>query len=198
MKNSGITMRKLIRFCLVVAIATPALAVDPAHPAEIKSPQQWVNTLAMPQHKGTENCFRRERVGETKGIYIVESRNCYQPKTQSQVKFEFNSSRVDGNQNADLDNLGAALQDDMKDAFLRIEGHADNIGADDYNQRLSERRADAVKQYLVGRFGIEPERLYTTGFGKDKPQCRDFTSESCRAHNRRVEFRRLGRTLNGG
>ncbi len=70
---------------------------------------------------------------------------------------------------------------------LLIEGHTDNVGADAVNLTLSERRAAAVKTYLVTEAGIAPERLETKGYGEDRPVAPNDTPEG-RQQNRRVEL----------
>ena len=70
---------------------------------------------------------------------------------------------------------------------LHIEGHTDNIGGDQYNQALSERRAAAVKVALVERYHITDSRLTTAGFGASRPKESNDTLEG-RARNRRVEL----------
>jgi outer membrane protein OmpA-like peptidoglycan-associated protein len=70
---------------------------------------------------------------------------------------------------------------------LGVEGNTDNIGGDKYNLDLSQRRAAAVKNALVKRYRIAPERLETTGFGTSHPICTNDTIEG-RARNRRVEL----------
>ena len=72
---------------------------------------------------------------------------------------------------------------------LTIEGHTDNVGADDYNLDLSKRRAASVKQALVSRFGADPAHLATTGFGESRPVQTNDTPVG-RAANRRVELAR--------
>ncbi|RQW85838.1 MAG: OmpA family protein [Geobacter sp.] len=67
-----------------------------------------------------------------------------------------------------------------------IEGHADNRGSYKYNIKLSERRADSVRNYLIEKFGIEPERLSTKGYGYTKPIASNKTAEG-RQKNRRVD-----------
>jgi OOP family OmpA-OmpF porin len=69
-------------------------------------------------------------------------------------------------------------------------GHTDNIGTFEYNQKLSERRANAVKEYLVSK-GIEKNRIYTEGKGEKQPVADNKTSEG-RAKNRRVEVEVVG------
>lgn len=67
-----------------------------------------------------------------------------------------------------------------------IEGHTDNVGADDYNQKLSEARANSVRQYLIDKFGIDGSRLTAAGYGESKPIANNDTTEG-KQKNRRVE-----------
>jgi OOP family OmpA-OmpF porin len=69
-----------------------------------------------------------------------------------------------------------------------IEGHTDSNGADAYNQRLSEQRAKAVRDYMVS-MGIDPARLEAKGYGESQPVADNATPEG-RAQNRRVVLRR--------
>jgi outer membrane protein OmpA-like peptidoglycan-associated protein len=70
---------------------------------------------------------------------------------------------------------------------MTIVGHTDNVGESDYNQMLSENRADAVKQILTEEFSIAENRLSTQGKGETEP-LNDNATESEKANNRRVEF----------
>ncbi|RMF59783.1 MAG: OmpA family protein, partial [Bacteroidetes bacterium] len=67
-------------------------------------------------------------------------------------------------------------------------GHTDSTGPDDYNLRLSQARAEAVRAYLIERFGIAPERLVARGYGESQPIADNVTATG-RTLNRRVEFR---------
>jgi outer membrane protein OmpA-like peptidoglycan-associated protein len=68
-----------------------------------------------------------------------------------------------------------------------IEGHTDNSGPKTFNQKLSEDRANTVKDYLIG-IGISADRMSTSGFGEDKPSVSNDTRKG-RITNRRVEFK---------
>jgi len=70
---------------------------------------------------------------------------------------------------------------------ILIEGNADDLGSDEYNLALGQRRAAAAKRYLVQR-DIDPSRIGITSFGEERPTCQDPT-EVCRSRNRRDEFR---------
>lgn len=81
------------------------------------------------------------------------------------------------------------LLDEYGDIRLRVEGHTDNTGSDDVNQRLSEERAASVKQWLVDH-GVAASRLETAGFGSSRPVVENDTPEN-RQRNRRSEFHLL-------
>jgi OOP family OmpA-OmpF porin len=69
-------------------------------------------------------------------------------------------------------------------------GHTDSIGSDAYNQKLSVRRAESVKAYLVSK-GVEPNRIYTEGKGEKQPVASNKTADG-RQKNRRVEIEVIG------
>jgi len=69
---------------------------------------------------------------------------------------------------------------------LEVRGHTDSSGGTAYNQKLSERRADAVTEYMIKQ-GISPERLKSAGFGEEKPVAGNKTPAG-RKKNRRTEF----------
>jgi outer membrane protein OmpA-like peptidoglycan-associated protein len=75
------------------------------------------------------------------------------------------------------------------DLRIEISGHTDDQGERDFNMKLSQDRADAVKQYFVGK-GIDPSRIETVGYGPDKPLVENKNKAS-RAKNRRIEFKLL-------
>jgi outer membrane protein OmpA-like peptidoglycan-associated protein len=108
------------------------------------------------------------------------------------VFFEFNSAKILHNYYGDLDKLGKVLAAPQYSAYrVQIEGHTDSLGSDSYNQRLSERRAQSVKRYLVQHFPIPSDRLVVRSFGKGKPIASNDTPEG-RDKNRRVEVVNLG------
>ncbi len=74
---------------------------------------------------------------------------------------------------------------------VEIQGHTDSKGSDTYNQKLSEKRAKTVSDYLIEE-GIDPERLITVGYGEEKPIA-DNSTDQGRAFNRRIEFRVLNK-----
>jgi outer membrane protein OmpA-like peptidoglycan-associated protein len=104
------------------------------------------------------------------------------------IYFDFNSATVKPESDVVLRQIADVLHD-HPDWKLTIAGHTDNIGAADFNMDLSKRRAAAVKDALVSRYGIDGGRLSTTGYGASRPVASNDTLEG-RARNRRVELQR--------
>jgi OOP family OmpA-OmpF porin len=108
------------------------------------------------------------------------------------VQFAFDSAEIMAESKPNLDSLGTALSSpELATYQIRIEGHTDSIGSVGYNQHLSARRAESVKQYLVEQGGVVPERLTIVGRGKNE-YIADNTTSTGRQKNRRVEFVNLG------
>lgn len=84
-----------------------------------------------------------------------------------------------------LDSVGVVLKEYNK-TLVVIAGHTDNVGSDETNQALSQRRATAVGQYLAGR-NVASERMVITGYGESRPVASNSTAEG-RTQNRRVEL----------
>lgn len=104
---------------------------------------------------------------------------------KEKVLFAFNSADLGGNANANLDKLVNVLNR-YPDTNIQIIGHTDSKGTDDYNKTLSERRANAVIDYLKTH-NIATGRLAAKGMGEMDPVATNDTDEG-RAQNRRVEF----------
>ena len=105
------------------------------------------------------------------------------------IYFSFNSDSIREESAPTLKEIADILRR-HSDWNLRIGGHTDGIGGDQYNLDLSKRRAAAVKDALSTRYGIQPARLTTAGFGKSQPKDTNDTLEG-RARNRRVELARM-------
>lgn len=116
----------------------------------------------------------------------VVSLTCDQIVITQRIEFEFDSSTLLDSSKEVLDQVAAVLRSASNVRKLRIEGHADQVGDPDYNRTLSQRRADAVRDYLVGR-RVSRSRLQAVGVGADNPLSTEQTEED-QALNRRVEF----------
>ncbi|MBV6409446.1 MAG: OmpA family protein [Burkholderiales bacterium] len=113
--------------------------------------------------------------------------------------FDFDKAVLRPEGKAKLDDVTGKLKG-MKLEVIIAVGHTDRIGSDNYNQKLSEKRAEAVKAYLVGK-GVEPNRVYTEGKGKKQPVTGDKCGTSvkktkklieCLQPDRRVEIEVIG------
>lgn len=102
------------------------------------------------------------------------------------IHFEFDRAVIRPMSYPILDDVARLLMSNPQIQLVRIEGHTDWIGSDAYNQKLSERRANAVRDYLITR-GIEAHRMQSAGFGEIRPIADNNTTRG-RARNRRTEF----------
>jgi OOP family OmpA-OmpF porin len=103
--------------------------------------------------------------------------------------FDFDKAVLKPEGKAKLDDLVGKVQGINLEVIIAV-GHTDSVGSDSYNQKLSVRRAEAVKAYLVSK-GIEKNRVYTEGKGEKQPVADNKTAEG-RAKNRRVEIEVVG------
>jgi OOP family OmpA-OmpF porin len=109
------------------------------------------------------------------------------------VLFDFDKAVLKPEGKSKLDDLVNKIRNINLEVVIAI-GHTDSIGSDAYNQRLSVRRAESVKAYLVSK-GVEPNRIYTEGKGEKQPVASNKTREG-RAKNRRVEIEVIGTRKN--
>lgn len=108
------------------------------------------------------------------------------PKVDVEINFDFNSAELTPRAEPQLNNLGKALTStELQGAVVMLGGHTDAKGTDDYNQKLSERRAETVKRFLVDSYKISPDLLVTSGYGKDGLK---NSADPYAAENRRVEI----------
>jgi OOP family OmpA-OmpF porin len=107
--------------------------------------------------------------------------------------FDFDKSVLKPAGKAKLDDLVGKVKGINLEVIIAV-GHTDSVGSDAYNQKLSVRRAESVKAYLVTK-GIEKNRIYTEGKGEKQPVADNKTKEG-RAKNRRVEIEVVGTRAN--
>jgi outer membrane protein OmpA-like peptidoglycan-associated protein len=147
-------------------------------------------TLSNPNAEQEQRAIEGLRNRRTRSI-TVEERNQVaaiaekKPSVDLEVNFEYDSAVI-GAQAADtLIKLGLALRDPrLKGSLVLLAGHTDAKGSDAYNKDLSDRRADAVKQFLVAKFSLPPENLIAVGYGKERLK---NTADANSAENRRVQ-----------
>jgi outer membrane protein OmpA-like peptidoglycan-associated protein len=116
----------------------------------------------------------------------------YRVVTETAVHFGFNKDGLTKQAKDALDQLATDVPN-TKGYIITVEGGTDSVGPSDYNYDLSERRADAVIQYLASAHSIPAYKIYLIGLGKDKPVESNKTSDG-RAKNRRVDVRLMTNT----
>ncbi|MCO7522211.1 MULTISPECIES: OmpA family protein [unclassified Pseudomonas] len=104
---------------------------------------------------------------------------------QGQVLFAFDSAELTGGAQQRLHSLLPKLNDPSV-TRVKVVGHTDSVGSDSYNQKLSERRASSVAEYLISQ-GLAPTKVTSQGRGEAEPVADNDTDEG-RGHNRRVEL----------
>jgi len=112
------------------------------------------------------------------------------PKVGALINFDFNSAEIKPESHALLDEFGKALNGGLSGVRLIISGHTDSIGSEEYNQKLSVSRAQAVVSYLKNAHNIPTNKMIVKGYGENKPIVTNKTDEG-RHKNRRVEFSRV-------
>ena len=106
-------------------------------------------------------------------------------RVELDVKFDFDKANVKPESQADIKAL-ADFMNQYPQTTTVVEGHTDARGTDAYNQKLSERRANAVREVLVNQYGVDANRVNAVGYGESRPVA-DNASDAGRAINRRVE-----------
>ena len=167
--------------------------VDPAYPVVVDP--NWPSTLSPDFPKTEEPEFPEAEVKPVKDVLKEEAENAMKAekehfkialeKLMKQNLFDFDSDVIKEENFDNLDAIAEFLKeyDNIK---VEIEGHTDNVGTEEYNKGLSERRAKAVGDYLINK-GIDSSRITTEGFGFSKPAASNDTEEG-QAQNRRTEM----------
>ena len=176
----GERQRRCPHLGAVIAAAWPLLVYGGdavVSDAQIQQALQAAPATPAPPATGTTRGLRVQARTETKQMIDLN------------IPFEFNSSELQPQATAQLKQLRSALTSAAlsKDRFM-VAGHTDAKGNPQYNQQLSELRAEAVRRYLVDN-GVEPQRLQAVGYGAEHLAQPDHPED---AVNRRVEIRNLG------
>lgn len=182
---------------LLCLMSTGGLAADLKFP---ETEKEIVECLRLRDgrtiYKGVEYESRNGRVYKIIGgkrfqmkSLAVIPRSELTPRVGAMITFEFNETKIDPLAHPLLDEFGKALNGELIKAIIQIEGHTDLVGGRGYNLKLSEARAQAIKDYLISRHKIDPHRLKAVGYGESRP-LEKTTGRS--KLNRRVEFVRIG------
>ena len=180
------------------------LSPAPSHAAEQRSADDIINALKPPRiTRGltTSPSDAARAADETRFLSAVRNRPTRslsteeldkiasiansKPKIDLEINFEYNSAVIGSKAMPQVTELGKALtSEDLKGRTFILAGFTDAKGSETYNQGLSERRADAVKQFLSEKYGIDARNLVTVGYGLKqlKDPANPFAAE-----NRRVQ-----------
>ena len=155
---------------------TRGLSTGPqADPAVEAKQSQFVDSLRNRKTRSL-SLGEREEIAE-----LAASK----PKIDLEIQFDYNSADISKGSTSAVQELGKALSSpDLKGSTFVVAGHTDAIGAEPYNQELSERRADTIKKYLTEKYGIAGANLVTVGYGESKPKDANVPMDPT---NRRVQ-----------
>ncbi|HEY0851545.1 MAG TPA: OmpA family protein [Bradyrhizobium sp.] len=134
---------------------------------------QQVDTAAQAKESKFVNSLRNRpsrslSLGEREEVAQLAANK---PKIDLEIHFDYNSAEISKNSVQAVQELGKALSEpSLRGSTFVVAGHTDAIGGEEYNQGLSERRADTIKRYLTEKFGINGSNLVTVGYGKTKPK----------------------------
>lgn len=122
--------------------------------------------------------------GTPKGI-IVDDKGC-ELKLTLRINFDSDKSDIKPEFKDEVAKAAAFVRENSQAPFILLVGHTDSQGSDEYNQKLSERRAEAVRQALIKDHGLDADKLKARGYGEAQPIADNATAEG-RYENRRVE-----------
>ena len=131
----------------------------------------------------------RDACPDTPRNYAVDERGCPIPveeiaRVELLVNFDFDRSEVKPEYLSEIEGV-ADFMSQYPDVIVELEGHTDSVGTDAYNLGLSDRRANAVRQVLIGQFNVQASRISAVGYGESQPVAGNDSSAG-RAQNRRV------------
>lgn len=128
----------------------------------------------------------REALEASEAAAVTREGNLLAVTFKGDVTFDTNSTEVRPGLHSEINRVANVLNQ-YPETFIRVEGHTDSVGSDEYNMKLSQRRADSVKTLLTQR-GVSASRIEVVGFGKTLPVATNNT-EAGRQMNRRVEIK---------
>ncbi len=126
---------------------------------------------------------------------LISNLDSYKQVADTSVTFGFNKSNLTKTSKEALDQLGSQLGS-TRGYILEVTGGTDSVGSAEYNYGLSQRRAEAVVQYLASKYNIPPHKFYLIGIGKDQEVAPNTTAAG-RAKNRRVQVQVLSNMQQG-
>jgi outer membrane protein OmpA-like peptidoglycan-associated protein len=156
-----------------------------------QSAQQASTAAGSAQQSAQEAVNRADSLAS-----VISNLDSYKQVGAASVTFGFDKSVLTKKDKAQLDQLGPQLSQ-TKGYILEVTGGTDSVGSAQYNYELSQRRAEAVVQYLASKYNVPAHKFYLIGIGKDKEVAPNNTPEG-RAKNRRVDIQVLSNMQQGG
>jgi outer membrane protein OmpA-like peptidoglycan-associated protein len=145
-------------------------------PRQLTEEQRFIDTVRKIKS-------RQLTLGEREKVFKIAEKR---PTIDLEVYFAYNSAAISPEAEAELMKLGRVLTNpELQGSVYFIGGHTDAKGSDDYNQKLSERRAAAVKQFLIEKFNLPDDSLVAAGYGEEKLKNK---SDPFASENRRVQI----------
>jgi peptidoglycan-associated lipoprotein len=143
----------------------------------LKEHDSKIENLSRETQEALARAQSAEKLAQGKLLYEITL-------TDEDVRFGFNQSELTDNARNVLESLITQLKADNKNVFIEVQGHTDSLGTEDYNMKLGQERADAVRRYLSEN-GIPLHRISTISYGETRPLT-DNKSKKGRSTNRRV------------
>jgi outer membrane protein OmpA-like peptidoglycan-associated protein len=182
-------------FCAATQVASAQSAVDAGGTVGLIFPSEDISFAVQDLKFDIEDVAGKTQgmAGQTQTLQVSETPTEIRIELSADVLFDFDKSVIRPDAASALHGVAEIIKDKGKGRDVRIEGHTDGKGADAYNQKLSERRADSVKQWLVEREGLGQVKIATRGFGAKKPVAPNTKPDGSddpagRQKNRRVEI----------
>jgi outer membrane protein OmpA-like peptidoglycan-associated protein len=192
---SGITLGAALSMTAGLAVAGEVVSADQISKALQTKPltrglstgSQQIDTATQTKETKFVDGLRNRK---TRSLSLSEREEIAQiasskPKIDLEIRFDYNSADISKDSTQAVQELGKALsQASLKGQTFVVAGHTDAVGGDEYNQGLSERRADTIKRYLTDKYGINGSDLVTVGYGETKPKDASTPTDPA---NRRVQ-----------
>jgi len=180
---------------IVLSATAPSLAQRPTEEQILNALKPATKTRGLTAESSRQSAEEQRFIDtirkiKTRGLTVNEREEIAEiarnkPAIDLEVYFDYNSSTITKRAEPELMKLGRALTNsDLQGSVFLVAGHTDAKGGVDYNQRLSERRAQAVKRFLTDRFYLSDDTLVGTGYGKSKLK---NTDDPYAPENRRVQ-----------
>ncbi len=186
---------------LVASGLTLTFAAPPATAGELSTQQildglktsktRSLSAVARPELTADDMAFVKRVRTQSRSLSLGDREHMAEiaakrPKIDLDINFDFNSAKLTPQAEPQLNSLGKALTSaELAGSVIVLGGHTDAKGSDPYNQKLSERRAETVKRFLVENYRIPAQNLVTSGYGKKGLK---NAADPFDAVNRRVEI----------